>query len=76
MHLRVSNICLYCVCIVYAVAMTNYENRSFSFQTSYFLKNSSQSLNLSKPVNFFLCEGGPSLAHSKNKFHRERVPEF
>ena len=41
MHLGVSQkiFCLYCVCIVYAVAMTSHENRNFPLQTFlYFLK--------------------------------------
>ena len=63
MHLRVSqkNVCLYCVCIVYAVAMTSHENRSFSLQTFFtFLKIHHKIFNSSKPVNLFLSEGGPS----------------
>ena len=69
MHLRVSQkvFCLYCVCIVYAVAMTSHENRSFSLQTSFtFLKIHNKIFNSSKLVYFFQSEGGPSLAHSKN----------
>ena len=59
--------CLYCVCIVYAVAMTTHENRRFSFQTFvHFLKIHHKILDSSKLVNFFLSEGGPSLAHFKN----------
>ena len=75
-HLRISEkFCPYCVCIVYAVAVTSHENRNdfltFSLKFIYKIFNSS------KHVNFFLFEGGLSLAHSKkNKFDREGVPEF
>ena len=69
MHLMVSqkSFCLYCVCIVYAVAMTSHENRSSSFQTFlHFLKVHHKIFNSSKFVNVFLCGGGLYLAHSKN----------
>ena len=70
MHLRVSqkSFCLYCVCIVYAVAMISHKNRRLSFQTflHFFFKFIIKSLIHSKIVNFFLSEGCPSLAHSKN----------
>ena len=50
--------------VVYVVAMTSHENRSFSFQTFlYFFKIHHKIFNSS---NFLLSEGGPSLAHSKN----------
>ena len=68
MQLRVSQkvFCLYCVCIVYAVAMTSHENRSFSFQTFlHSFKIHHKIFNSSKLVNFFLSEGDPTLAHSK-----------
>ena len=62
------NFLSYCICIVYAVAMTTHENRSFSFQTClHFLKIYHKIFNSSKLVNFFLSEGGPNLDHSKNR---------
>ena len=60
--------CLYCVCIVYAVAMTNHENRSFSLQTFlHFYKIRHKVFYSRKLVNFFLSKGGSSLVHSKNR---------
>ena len=80
MHLRVSQnfFCLYCVCIVYAVAMTNHGNRSFFFQTFFtFFKIHHKIFNSSKLVNFFLSEGCLSLAHSKNiNFIGRECPNF
>ena len=80
MHLRVSQqfFCLYCVCIVYAVAITSHENRSFAFQIFLdFLKIHHRIFNSSKLVNFFLSEGGPSLANSKNiNFVERECPNF
>ena len=80
MHLRVSHIyfCLYCGCIVYAVAMTSLENGSFSLQTFlHFFKLHHKIFNSSKLVNFFLSKGDPSLAHSKNiNFKGRECPNF
>ena len=54
MHLRVSQkiFCLYCVGIVYAVAMTSHENRSFSFQTFLHLPKILFSVQLKSWLNF------------------------
>ena len=72
MHLMVSQN------IVYVVAMTSHENKSFLFQTFlHFLKFHHKIFNSNKLVNFFLCEGGPSLAHSKNiNFIGRECPNF
>ena len=79
MHLRVSQknfILLHF--FVYTVAVTTHENRSFSFQTFYtFLKIHHKIFNSSKLVNFFLSEGGPSLAYPKNiNFIGRECPNF
>ena len=80
MHLKVSRktSCLYCVCIVYAVAMTSHENRSFSLQTFLtVLEFIIKSLIQEKLVNFFLSEGGPNLAHSINiNLIKKECPNF
>ena len=54
------------ICIVYTVVITTHENNSISSQTFIHFQIHHEIFNSSKLVNFFLCEGGPSLAHSRN----------
>ena len=78
MHLKVSQkiFCLYCLCIVYAVAITSQEVLFPDFVTL-FLKFIIKSLIHDKLVNFFLAAGCPSIAHSKNiNFTGRKCPNF
>ena len=80
MHLRISQktFCLYCFCIVYTVAMTNHENRRFSFQTCYtFSKIHHKIVHSWQTCKFLFSSKVPkSCSFQKHKLHRVEAPEF